>query len=68
MNGWKKKTVMIMVGTTIGLVLWDVVVAANKEKGDTISEITKAAAHKHPMIPLGFGILMGHFFWSQSGE
>lgn len=31
----------------------------------TISFVIATAAKRNPIIPLAFGILMGHFFWSQ---
>jgi len=42
---------------------WDVFVATNKTKGDTISEITLAVSYLTLLIPAAWGIIMGHLFW-----
>lgn len=35
-------------------------------KGETISEIIWRLCATRPLIPLVFGVLMGHFFWQNS--
>lgn len=61
----KKITIGLMLGTSATLIGWDVVVAANKDKGDTISEILIKTARKHPVISFAWGFLSGHLFWAQ---
>jgi uncharacterized membrane protein len=58
-------TTIIMVATVVGLIGWDIYVAATPIRGDTISEIIRQAAYKHPMIPFTLGVLIGHWFWSR---
>lgn len=62
----KKTTIGVIVGTIVGLAGWDVVVATNKEKGDTISEILLKASKGTPMVGVAWGILTGHLFWPQA--
>lgn len=61
----KKITLGVMAAATAALVGWDIVVAANKEDGDTISEILLKASRKVPIITLAWGALSGHLFWPQ---
>jgi hypothetical protein len=55
----------ILFAVTIALIAWDVHVATNAVRGDTISELILFWAHQHPTLPFAFGILMGHLFWPQ---
>ena len=57
-------TTIIMIVTVIGLVGWDIYVAATPVGGDTISEIIRQSAKNHPMIPFVLGVLIGHWFWT----
>lgn len=59
-------TILILVATAVILIAWDIVVATNSVKGDTISEILLNFARHHPVVPFLFGVLMGHLFWSQN--
>jgi hypothetical protein len=56
-------TTIIMVLVSAILVGWDLFVATNKVKGDTISEILQQIGQSHPFVPFAFGVLLGHFFW-----
>jgi hypothetical protein len=62
-------TMYLMLAALVGLIVWDVVVATNKDRGDTISEITLAASVQQPhsgfIVGLAFGILVGHLWWPQ---
>jgi cytochrome b subunit of formate dehydrogenase len=60
----KTLTVLILIITGVILVIYDAY-AEYKNNDYTISSIIGHAALKNPIIPLLFGILMGHFFWSQ---
>lgn len=62
----KKTTAGVMIGAALGLIGWDVVVATNKKKGDTISEMLLAAGKNTPMLAVAWGILTGHLFWPQA--
>ena len=61
----KKVTAGVMVASAVVLIAWDVVVATNKKKGDTISEMLLASAKDTPLIGVAWGILTGHLFWPQ---
>jgi hypothetical protein len=61
----KKVTVGLIIAATAGLIGWDIVVAANKEKGDTISEVLLKSARKVPAVAFAWGVLSGHLFWPQ---
>lgn len=64
-----KWTVYIMLAVCGVLIVWDIIVATNKERGDTIFEILLAASIQRPWsgIVLGIviGILIGHLWWPQ---
>ena len=45
------------------LVVFDLYMAANNVPGDTISEVVRSWAARHPVIPFAAGVVMGHFFW-----
>lgn len=59
----KKTTSIILIVTLAIWVIWDVFVATNAVKGDTISEITLAVSYLSLFIPSAWGIIMGHLFW-----
>jgi hypothetical protein len=56
-------TLVVMVAATCVLIGWDIVVAVNDERGDTISEMMLAAASKHPSLAFSWGGITGHMFW-----
>ena len=56
---------MVMACAAAALIGWDIVVASNKERGDTISEILDKAARTVPAVAVAWGILTGHLFWPQ---
>ena len=64
MNWPKKVTITILLVTAAILIGWDIYVAANKDSGDTISEIMLWVSSR-PVIPFAFGVVMGHLFWPQ---
>jgi len=47
------------------IIMFDTVMIVNKTSGDTISEITLAAARKWPIIAFAIGVVVGHLFWPQ---
>lgn len=53
----------IILAITAGLIVWDIVLAIRPPAEDTISEVIRKFAHKHPLIPFAFGVIMGHLFW-----
>jgi hypothetical protein len=58
-----------MLAAAAFLIVWDIKVATNKDRGDTISEITLAASRRGwwslPVLAWVCGILMGHLWWPQ---
>jgi hypothetical protein len=61
----KKITLGVMGAAAAGLIGWDIVAAANKHEGDTISEILLRSSQRVPVIAAVWGILTGHLFWPQ---
>lgn len=63
----KKNTILItkvvMLIVFVGIVIFDSIMAANKTKGDTISEITLLTSIRIVFIPYALGFLCGHLFW-----
>ncbi len=60
---WKLGTKLAIWISTAGLIVWDIVVAANRESGDTISEIMLAWSSDLWTIPIAWGVLTGHLMW-----
>jgi hypothetical protein len=58
-----KTTWVILVCAAI-LIGWDIYAAMSPSE-PTISALTLAIAHEHPVLPFSFGVLMGHLFWPQ---
>lgn len=60
--------ILIMIGMPLVYICIDMFLALNKRKGDTFSEIIRAATKKFTplmlMISFGFGLLCGHWWWS----
>jgi len=44
---------------------YDAWACQDKEHRDTISKIVTKSSQKYLLIPFLFGLIMGHFFWSQ---
>ena len=63
MKNLRKITGIFMVVALAVIIAWDAFVAAEPTKGDTISEIIRDYASGHPVIPVGIGVVAGHFFW-----
>ena len=59
----KMITSIILIITLAFWVIWDIYVAHNAVKGDTISEITLATSYIAPFIAAAWGVIMGHLFW-----
>jgi len=60
----RKITIGILVTLALLLIGWDIFVAANDTKGDTISEVFLYFS-KHPVLPFAAGVVMGHLCWPQ---
>jgi hypothetical protein len=60
----KKRKVMITIVVLIaGLIGWDIYLATDDKKENTISNLIQDASHEHPMIPFALGVLIGHWLW-----
>ena len=58
-------TLVIIVALTL-LLAYDLYALYKGGMKNTISWVIYSASLKYPVIPLAAGILMGHFFWSQT--
>lgn len=47
----------------ISYIIWDIFLATNAVKGDTISEVVLFYAKRSLFLPTTLGVLLGHFFW-----
>jgi hypothetical protein len=56
-------TIGILAVALAGLIGWDLYVATNMVKGDTISEVVLGWSRKVWTLPLIVGIACGHLFW-----
>ena len=65
-------TIGILIGVLSLLIGWDIYVAVNDAKGDTISEIVLELSMLHVASLLGIvfalGVLTGHIVWPQFRE
>lgn len=61
-TGW---TVLLVLGV-VGV--WDVILATNAARGDTISEVTLAFTQRHPWLTFALGYVAGHLTWPQYRE
>jgi hypothetical protein len=46
----------------IGLIAWDVYLAADAVPGNTWSEVMRSAGSRYPLLPWLLGVLLGHLF------
>lgn len=53
----------ILAAIGIGLLIFDIYLASNTEKGDTISELIGFYSLRSMLLPAVAGILIGHFWW-----
>lgn len=61
---WAKRvTVGLLIAVIAALIGWDIYVASNGVRGDTISEITLAFSRKVITLPLALGVVVGHLLW-----
>lgn len=61
-------TIIALLAIVIGLIFYDIYLAVNKIPGDTISEITAHYAKRSLFLPIGLGVLIGHFLWPTTGS
>lgn len=59
----KTITISVMLLGIIAWIGWDIYVATNSIRGDTISEITLGVSYSWSIIPFMGGVLVGHLWW-----
>jgi len=64
----RKVTAILLAAFTLILVMWDVKVAYNDVKGDTISELLRDVSHAWYILPYLMGVVMGHLFWNRAAD
>lgn len=57
------QTAAVLVGVTALLVVWDVALALDSTRRNTISQAIADYDKRYPIIRFLFGVLMGHWFW-----
>jgi hypothetical protein len=55
----------IVIAALLLLVGYDAWACRDRKHRETISGMVTKASEQYLLIPLLFGLLMGHFFWSQ---
>lgn len=61
----KFSTAWVIGGCAVVLIGWDLYAACSVDQ-PTISALVLHYAHQYMLIPFGFGVVMGHFFWPQT--
>ena len=61
-------TTIIICVCGAALLAWDIIVAANDMRGDTISEIARDTSYRLWLLPWSIGGIMGHLFWHKKSE
>lgn len=60
-------TAILIILTITVLIIIDIFLATDGRKDNTISEVIALWGSRAPVLPYGFGFLMGHFFWHRPG-
>jgi len=60
----RKKTIILLFASAIGLSVYDLYAADKEGVEATISQVITEGAKQRPIIAVFFGVLMGHWFWS----
>lgn len=63
MTGLRLTVALILLFLGLGLIIFDIFLATNSTKGDTISELVGFYSLKSLLLPAFAGILAGHFWW-----
>jgi len=64
----RKITAIALVVAAGLLLVWDIYVANNDVKGDTISELVRDLSHDYWSLPFILMGIMGHLFWNRQAE
>ena len=63
-----RRTTAVLLSVFAGILLvWDIAVAHNEGKGDTISELLRDLSHRFWILPFMLMGVMGHLFWNKPG-
>lgn len=62
---WEEVTAIFSVSVAVVVIIYDVVAAYRGGWEATVSRVILNKSKVWPLIPLLFGMLMGHLFWSQ---
>jgi hypothetical protein len=57
-------TVILLMVTALIWVVYDVWTISKRGKKTSISAYIIRGSYKYPLVVLGFGVLLGHLFWS----
>lgn len=58
------RTGWIVLAVLVAAAVWDIVLAVNSVKGDTISAVALESARHCSLIPWAVGVIVGHIFLS----
>jgi cytochrome bd-type quinol oxidase subunit 2 len=64
----RKTTAILLAVFTVVLLVWDIDVAHNDVKNDTISELLRDISHNFWTLPFVLMGIMGHLFWNRQGK
>lgn len=63
MVDWQETTVATICGTTLAMIVYDVIAAIRGGEKATISHVIAISSMHFPVIAFAVGVLCGHFFW-----
>ncbi len=58
-------TIIILLGTAVLLIGWDIYVYFAGDKVDLITSVIWSTSRNHPVVPFMVGVVMGHLFWGR---
>lgn len=61
----KRNVITTIVAIVAAVIGWDIYLAADDKKENTISDLVTEASEESPIIAFAIGVLIGHWFWSQ---
>ena len=64
----RKVTGALLASFALILLFWDVAVAFNDVRDDTISELLRDLSHRWYTLPYIMGVIMGHLFWNRAAS
>ena len=58
-------TELVLIVLTVALVAWDIYLAIDDTRGNTISQVIWRTARRHPVLAFAIGVLCGHLLLPQ---